>query len=324
MDATIPLHLSQLSQKIGSYGKENLDDILHVLVEAITLVTRQNRCRIYLEDLTSGSLTCVAASGVQAREIREVSFPINAPDYLVSRTYIAQEEALVADVATFPSPFARLLAEQFLIQATCQFPLIRQGRAVGVVCVDSGAAGELLDEAERQTLRAFLDEVVTLIDQARKYHQQILLARRVDVAKKKEAAFYMVKSAVRLIDKVSIASVLIPSPAAPGEHEEGLQVLASYSKEKEAKLIYEDEKLISLDPGQSLLSQYINSAGVIADDTLLAPLYIPDLDAVPLQKRYRGARPQVALCRASLRAAHPPGHLPGPLLHPGDLPVQRL
>ena len=66
MDQTIPSHLSLLSQKIGSYGKENLEDILHVLVEAIPLVTRQNRCRIYLEDLTAGSLTCAAASGAWA------------------------------------------------------------------------------------------------------------------------------------------------------------------------------------------------------------------------------------------------------------------
>ena len=80
----------------------------------------------------------------------------------------------------------------------------------------------------------------------------------------------MVKSAVRLIDKLSLASVLVPSPLAPGAGEEGLQVLASYSKEREARLLYEDEKLISLGPGKSLLSRYINSAGIIVDETLLS------------------------------------------------------
>ena len=48
-----------------------------------------------------------------------------------------------------------------------------------------------------------------VIDQARKYHQQIVLARYVDEEKKKAAAVYMVKSAVRLIDKLALASVLV-------------------------------------------------------------------------------------------------------------------
>ena len=36
----------------------------------------------------------------------------------------------------------------------------------------------------------------------------------------------------------------------------------------------------------SLLSRYINSAGIIVDDTLLSPLYFSDLPSETLQKRY--------------------------------------
>ena len=60
------MRLALLQQKLDSYGKENQEDILHVLVQAINLVSGQNRCRIYLEDLTAGSLTCAAASGRHA------------------------------------------------------------------------------------------------------------------------------------------------------------------------------------------------------------------------------------------------------------------
>ncbi|HBT82502.1 MAG: Fis family transcriptional regulator [Desulfuromonadales bacterium GWD2_61_12] len=285
MNTTVP-RLNALTAKIASYGKENLADILHVLVEAVTLIARQNRCRIYLEDLTGGVLTCAAASGLQAAAIREQAFPINAMDYLVSRVYITQEATFVEDVAAYPSPFARELAERFSIRATAHFPLLHQSRAVGVVCVDSGRRGQLPAAEQRQQLRRFLDETAAIIDQARKYHQQIVLARRVDEAKKKEAAFTMVKSAVRLIDKLSLASVLVPSPLGPGTGEEGLQILASYSKEREASLLYEDERVINLGPGTSLLSRYINNAGIITDDTLLSPLYFPDLAGESLQKRY--------------------------------------
>jgi transcriptional regulator with GAF, ATPase, and Fis domain len=285
METTVIPQLSHLARKIGNYGKENLEDILHVLVEAVTLITGQNRCRVYLEDLTGGSLTCAAVTGLHARAIREKTFPINSAEFLVSRVHLSQEEAQVEDVATFHSPYARDLAERFSIRASYHLPLLHQGRSVGVLCVDSSRKGQLPTDIQRQTLKSFLDEVVPLIDQARKYHQQIVLARRVDEAKKKAAAFYMVKSAVRLIDKLALASVLVPSHASDSD-EEGLQILASYSEEKEAKQLYEDERLISLGPGESLLSRYINGAGVITDETLLSPLYFPDLSSETLQKRY--------------------------------------
>ncbi|BCR03486.1 Fis family transcriptional regulator [Desulfuromonas versatilis] len=286
MDSPLDARIAALAAKIGSYGKENLEDILHVVIEALGLISRQNRCRIYLEDLTSGSLSCAAASGLLAQAIRQQHFPINSAEYMVSRVYISQEEAQVEDVGAFPSPFARELAERFAILSCYLVPLLHQGRAVGVACLDSSRKGQLPGEEVRRQLKGFLDRVVPVIDQARKYHQQMVLARRVDEAKKKEAAFTMVKSAVRLIDKLSLASVLVPSQMVPGAAEGGLQILASYSEEKEAKRLYEDERQINLGRGKSLLSRFINSAGVITDETLLGPLYIPNLPAETLQKRY--------------------------------------
>jgi len=287
MDASDTATLAQFADKIGSYGKESLEDILHVLVEAVYRIVRQNRCRVYLEDLTSGRLVCAAASGIHAEAIRKMTFPINSEDFLVSRVYLSQEEARLEESASLLTPTARQLAEQFDVRASFHLPLLHKGRSVGVLCVDSAHPGQLPDEGKSQALRDFLLQAAPTIDQARQYHQQMVLARRVDQAKKKEAAFCMVKSAVRLIDKLALASVLVPSPLDSGAPEEGLQILASYSAEKEAKRLYEDEKLINLGPGKSLLSRYINSAGVITDDTLLRPLYISDLPSEKtLQKRY--------------------------------------
>ena len=286
MESFVAAQLSHLKAKIASYGKENLEDILHVLLGAVTLITRQNRCRVYLEDLTGGILVCSAANGAQALAVKGQSFPLNSTDYLVSRVYMTQQATLVEDVATLAGPNALEIADRFDIRASYLVPLIHQGRSAGVLSVDSSRVGRVPAESQRRVLREFLDEVVPLIDQARKYHQQIVLARRIDKAKKKEAALLMVKSAVRLIDKLTLASVLIPSPLGLESKEEGLQVLASYTKDQGARQLYEDEKLINLGPGQSLLSRYISSSGIISDDTLLSPLYIPNLPAEPLQKRY--------------------------------------
>ncbi|PLX98900.1 MAG: Fis family transcriptional regulator, partial [Desulfuromonas sp.] len=99
------------------------------------------------------------------------------------------------------------------------------------------------------------------------------------------AALFMVKSAAQLVERVALASVLIPVPSVV-EGEQTMETLAAYSKEPEAATLYEEERLINLTPGESLVSQFINRAGIITDDSLLNPLYIADLSAETLQKRY--------------------------------------
>jgi transcriptional regulator with GAF, ATPase, and Fis domain len=163
---------------------------------------------------------------------------------------------------------------------------VHKGRSIGVLCVDSSRIGSILNDESRQALHDFLALVAPVLDQARKYHQQIIVARRVDESKKKEAARTMVRSAVRLIDKLSLASVLVPSRMGADDQGQGLQVLASYAQDRETQRLYEDEKLIDLSSGKSLFSQYINEDGVITDETLLRPLYFPSLKAQSLQKSY--------------------------------------
>ncbi len=279
------VRVEEYLQKIESYGKENLADILHEIGEAVPLITQQSRFRLYLEDLTGGILSCVLARGRIRQVVRNYVFSLTDENYLVSRVYIDQQDAEFIDRGRLP-PRARQLAEDFGLAASIQLPLVHKGRSIGVICVDSSRMGNTLNDENRQVLRDFLALVTPVLDQARKYHQQIIVARRIDESKKKEAARTMVRSAVRLIDKLSLASVLVPSRIGAVSKSKGLQVLASYAKERKIQRLYEDEKLIDLSSGKSLLSQYINEEGVIIDETLLRPLYFPSLKAQSLQKRY--------------------------------------
>ncbi len=281
----VSARVAESLQKIRSHGKENLADILHEIGEAVPLLTGQSRFRLYLEDLTGGILSCVLATGRTRQFVRDYVFSLTDENYLVSRVYIEQQVAEFADRKLLPAR-ARQLAEDFGLMASTQLPLVHKGRSIGVVCVDSARTGRPLDETGRQNLGDFLAEVTPILDQARKYHQQIIVARRIDGSKKKEAARTMVRSAVRLIEKLSLASVLVPSRIGAEDDGRGLQVLASYAQEKEIQRLYEDEKLIDLSSGKSLLSQYINEEGVITDETLLRPLYLPSLKAQSLQKSY--------------------------------------
>jgi transcriptional regulator with GAF, ATPase, and Fis domain len=280
-----PPRVHHALQKIHSYGKENLVDILHEIGEAIPQITRQSRFRIYLEDLTDGVLNCVLASGRPRQAVHSHVFSMTDDNYLVSRVYIEQQDTQFSDRERLPVK-ARKIAEDFGVMASTQLPLVHKGRSIGVVCIDSSRVGSTLSDERRKRLREFLGLVAPVLEQARKYHQQIIVARRINESKKKEAARTMVRSAVGLIEKLSLASVLVPSRIGTKETGQGLQVLASFSKEQEIQRLYEDEKLIDLSSGKSLLSQYINEEGMITDDTLLRPVYFASLKEHALQKRY--------------------------------------
>ncbi len=198
---SFPARVEDSLQKIKKYGKENLADILHEIGEAVPLFTRQSRFRLYLEDLTGGILICVLATGRTRQTVHKHVFSLTDENYLVSRVYIEQRDAEFANRERL-SPQARQLAEDFGIMASTQLPLVHKGRSIGVICVDNMRIGSTLDDESRQTLRVFLTLVAPVLDRARKYHQQIIVARRIDASKKKEAARTMVRSAVRLIDKM--------------------------------------------------------------------------------------------------------------------------
>lgn len=275
-----PPRIDELIAKIRGFGKENLADILHAMGEAVPLLTRQSRCRLYLEDLTSGTLNCVLATGRQAEAIRQHAFPLTDPDFLVSRVFISQESAEFDNPAELTQQ-GREVAERFAIQTSYQLPLLHRERAVGVLCIDGNRPGQLPDVARRRLLKRFLAEVTPVLDQARKHHQQLLLARRIDEGKKTAAARTMVRSAVRLIDRLALASVLVPARSG-----QGLEVLAAYAEDRKIQQLYEQEGLVDLATGRSLLSRYIRSDGLISDDALLMPLYFPDLRNEILQKRF--------------------------------------
>jgi transcriptional regulator with GAF, ATPase, and Fis domain len=273
----------RLQEKIGRYGKENLEEILFATAEGIRRVSGLEWVRIYLEDLTSGALSCVYASGHRSDEIRETPFPIVSHHALVSTVFANQSAAEISDSRRRSLPLDMKLTEKFSIAASFLLPIVNQGRSIGVVCMDSDTPGEVLAESGKEILATFVDAIAPSLDQARKYHQQILLTRRVEEYKKREAAAFMVKSAGRLIDRLSLASVLVPTIGSHGKTR--MAVLASYSADPRLKALYDDLGSIRLGRGRSLVAKFVGDDGLIADEQLLKPLFIPDLTQHILQKK---------------------------------------
>ena len=266
--------LQRIGEKIASFGKENLEEMLHMVGEGIRLVSSLERVRIYLEDLTRGALSCAYCCGDFASEIREETFPIISSEGAVSLTFVTQNVAQLSLPADSGLPLDREFSARFRIEGTTLLPITSLGKSIGVACMD----GAPLSGEQIAALIPFLAQAGERVDQARKYHQQLLLARRVELFKKREAAGFMVRSAVRLIDGLTLASVLVPVRG-------GMEVLASHAEDPELKALYESVGSIGLKQGSSLVSRYVNENGVITDDQLLQPLYIADLADETIQRR---------------------------------------
>jgi len=272
-----PASLPGLREKIRDLGKENLDEMLHALASGIMESAPGCSVRIYLEDLTKGALSCAYASGADGAAIREITFPIIASGILVSTAFVSQQTAEIRSTAGLEG-MDHDFAEKFGIAATTLLPITSWGKSLGVLCCDRHSTGDIFSGRSKSAISQLLVDVADRLDQARKYHQQLLLSRRVDEYKKREAAGFMVRSAVRLIDRLSLASVLVPSG------DGSLEVLASHSEDPGMKAAFDSLGAIGLEKGQSLISRFVDDHAVITDDRLLHPLSFLDLTKQPLQK----------------------------------------
>ena len=273
----------RLTDKIRTYDKENLDEMLFATGEGVRLIAGTDRARIYLEDLTRGALSCVYASGPFASEIREITFPIISDQSLISRVLMTGSPDGFNDSRHEPLDLDREFTERFTIIASFLVPLVQGGRTFGVVCVDRDRPGAVVTPQHAELLLEFIAIVVENLNQARKHHQQLLLSRRVDEYKKREAAALMVQSAVRLIEPLALASVLVPAVNRTGGG--ALEILASHAEDPAFKELYDRQGSIALRKGGSLMSEFVRDDAIITDDRLLAPLYIPDLTRHALQKK---------------------------------------
>ncbi len=275
--------LKTLNGKILAYGKENQTELLYVLAEGVRLISGIDLIRIYLEDLISGALTCAFATGSNPSEIQKISFPIITTDALVSSVFVSQYPADFSVRNSMPDSLDLSVAELCGTKSGFFLPMVSRGRSIGVLCIDSEDLVLSISGGTKSRLENFIFQVTERLDEARSYHQQVQLARRLEESKKREAALQMVYSAVRLVEKVALASVLTPVMTEDGTV--ALEVLASHAEDSSLQIQYDRLGTILLEPGASLISRYVDEQAVISDERLLQPLFIEDLTRHNLQKR---------------------------------------
>ncbi|MEK6589042.1 MAG: GPMC system transcriptional regulator [Nitrospinota bacterium] len=272
--------LNELRGKLSSYGKENLYDILHFIGVGLEEIFGYNRCRIYLEDLTEGLLICVYARGEMKSELQGTSIFISPQTSVVSRAFVDRVSCSTWGDPEIRRVFNKELALKFNIKELVAIPIIYNGKSVGVLTIDSSREGEIVDKKSLRVIEDFITSVSLSIDRAKRFHQHLKFSKKVDEAKIGEAASQMMRSAVKIVDKLTLASVLIPNEAKRGEGEDYMKILATYSRDIADKDIYEDRHRVDIIRGESLIERIVYDdpeKGIIYRYETIKPLYIPDV-----------------------------------------------
>ncbi len=265
---------------ISRYGKESLSEILHHIATRLKKLYDCKMVRIYLEDLYEGMLICQFVT--DQNKPQPITKFVSPEASIISQSFLNNEVVFSWDepdkFAKRQNPFEKLAD----IKATAVFPITHQFRPIGTISLDWGKAGEFLNQEQRKEIVDFLGDTSGTIDRAKRFHQKLSFSRHLDLARKKEAAWMMMRSAVQLIDKLALASVWVPSSIQnlkSPELSNRVEILAAFSKNKEDALIYNDHDHINLHK-ENLINRIVihdDHKGLIAKDSEQKPVYIEDV-----------------------------------------------
>ena len=152
---------------ITAYGKENLGELLYALTESSKKISGCEQIRIYLEDLTRGTLTCVQATGPLGKELVESTFPIVSDETIVSRVFVSQQPSDFKISRIGKSSPDHDYAARFRFSTSYVMPIVSLGKSIGVLCIDRDHPAEVLSIRGKSQMAELCDLIADPLDQAR-------------------------------------------------------------------------------------------------------------------------------------------------------------
>ena len=277
--------LQKLTEKIQVFGKENLSDILHYTAIGLKSIFECLMVRVYLEDLHQGILICQYMTDNKNPSEQQITKFISPRDSITSQAFyenkIIRSWNLPEGFIKYRNPFEKMSG----IKTSVVFPITHELRPIGTLTLDWGQEGKFISNEKIDAVNNFLANISMVIDRAKRFHQQISFSRHLDVARKKEAAWMIVRSAVKLIDKVALASVFIPASSKfsklnPANPTDLVQIIAVYSKNKEDVPLYLDKEILSVLNDENLINRIVKcskKSGLVMKKENQAPIYIKNI-----------------------------------------------
>ena len=277
--------LQKLTEQIQVFGKENLSDILHYTAIGLKSIFGCLMVRVYLEDLHQGILICQYMTNNKKPYEQQITKFISPRDSITSQSFYENKIIRSWNLSEWfiknRNPFEKMSG----IKTSVVFPITHELRPIGTLTLDWERDGKFISNENIDEVNNFLTNISMVLDRAKRFHQQISFSRNLDVARKKEAAWMIVRSAVKLIDKVALASVFIPasskfSKLKPVNPTDLVEIIAVYSKNKEDVPLYLDKEILSVLNDENLINRivkYSKKNGLVIRKENQAPIYIQNI-----------------------------------------------
>ncbi|QPJ63525.1 MAG: GAF domain-containing protein [Candidatus Nitronauta litoralis] len=251
-----------LTRSLQQFDKEHLSEILHTVATGLKKGFKCNTVRVYLEDLYEGMLVCQYISGKDRPENHRIIKYISPRESITSQA-LYENSVMVSwkvpgGISNYRNPFETIAG----IKSMVVFPITYQMRPIGTLSLDWDREGQFLDQEAIDGIAGFLSEISERIEKAKRFRQILTFSKHINRAQKKEAAWMMMRSAVNLIEKLTLASVLIPSslqdnkPIQDGSTDL-VEIFTVYSQNKEHVPVYSDKDQISVLNDQNLISRIV-------------------------------------------------------------------
>ncbi len=277
--------LLNLTEQIQAFGKENLPDILHYTAIGLKSIFDCLMVRVYLEDLHQGILICQHMTDNKNPYEQQITKFISPRDSITSQAFyenkVIRSWDLPEGFVKYRNPFEKMSG----IKTSVVFPITYELRPIGSLTLDWEREGKFISNEKIDRVNNFIADISMVIDRAKRFHQQISFSRQLDVARKKEAAWMIVRSAVKLIDKVALASVFIPASSKfsklnPVNPTDLVEIIAVYSKNKEDVPLYLDKEILSVLNDENLINRivkYSKKSGLVKRKENQVPIYIKNI-----------------------------------------------
>ena len=210
-------------------------------------------------------LICHYVTGQNQPDQHRITKYISPKESITSKAFYENSVVVSWDVPGGFFSFRNPLEALSNIKSTVVFPITYQMRPIGTLSLDWNNEGEFLTTEAIEEITRFLGENSPIIEKAKRYHQNISFSRHLDTARKKDGAWLMMRSAVNLIENLTLASVLVPvshtqPPQKSGSPSDLVEILAVYSQKFEHASIYNNKEQIRVLDGHNIINQIIQFA----------------------------------------------------------------
>jgi len=279
------IDLEKLTEEIQRFGKEDLSDILHFTATSLKSIFECHMVRVYLEDLHQGILICQYMTEQKRSLEQQITKFISPRDSITSQAFyenkVIRTWKLPEGFIKYRNPFEKMSG----IKSSIVFPITHELRPIGTMTLDWEKEGKFISSEKIAAVNSFLANISMVIDRAKRFHQQISFSRHLDLARKKEAAWMIVRSAVKLIDKVALASVFIPASLKFSKLNQVnptdlVEIIAVYSRNKEDLPKYLDKEMLSVLNNKNLINRivkYSKKNGLVARKKNQSSIYTKNI-----------------------------------------------